>query len=156
MRISLLLSLLLVAAVAGAQDSTSINAHLMLRLMQGRWTGVLQYRDYSSDRTVQIPAEVQVRYLGNPGYRIALAYDFPKEPGHGYADTIRSLPRQQKSRPDRFVVTRSSSGDDNGKPARLTYTYTFTADSLFIRKQVRLRGAKASFVRNEYRFARAQ
>lgn len=139
--------------------------------LTGTWSGNLEYRDYQSDRTVQIPHQRTVSRSPDGSYLLSeLSFT---DPGYQvYAAELLTVnwPAVQQAyasqggiETQRFTVTRfqktssgwsaqlDGSGTDSGEPAAIRLLMTLEAQHLTIEKQVRPADESAFQFRNAVR-----
>ncbi len=161
---------------AGSRAASSSGA--LSAAMIGTWHGLLEYRDYTSDKMVRIPVEQRIArtdsagvlaqwtvYDDGPGKTI-VSRDWLRvdargggwteqpvgEPAEGNGSTTRyRLSVSRAGRDWRLLL--AGNGTDNDKPVEMRYTVRISADSTTRRKEFRAAGGAWEF-RHEYRFAR--
>jgi hypothetical protein len=137
-----------------------------LKVLEGaEWTGSLTYRDYSSDKQVEIKSNVLItRSKSDPN---AWLWDFryPLEPKANSIGEVR-LSTDGKTFRDEMVVERLKlpdgglkivtikPGQDNNKEATFRYTYMIGPKAFSIRKEVKTNDAEGYFERNSYKWTR--
>lgn len=142
----MVMTMLLVAMAAAAG---------MLADLEGSWTGALEYRDYRSDKLVQIPVAVDNEMHGNsligklvftdPGfqvYRVSVTnYDF--DAGIAYQAYIQDGGAERfesaftfEETEDGWVITQTREGEDADKPATIREITTFSGDQLITERSV--------------------
>jgi hypothetical protein len=136
--------------------------------LSGRWTGVLEYADYRTDRRVQLPTRLTA--VADPaGRTLTLAYVYTEPSGENVAsdalhemdgpagryvmgrDTMRIdvLEGFAPAGGGRMVLTGTVLDNDRQEPVR--HTLTLAGDTLRILKETRTPWT----FRNEYRLTRA-
>ena len=135
-----------------------------LRSIEGKWSGTLTYLDYSSNKPVAIASELTIsRVQGMDAWLFEHIY--PKEPkansraeiklsGDGrYFDGEEVIGRTLNAS-GLLVITTMKKGMDNGRSATFRRTFTVSADSLSIKKEVKIDGTDTYFERNTYTWTR--
>jgi len=128
------------------------------------WTGTLSYLDYSSNKIAKIPVKAQFELKGKNTIRYGIQY-----PGEAYMNSYEKIKISRRGdkldkRPivnvtkneEAFIVTTMHSGKDDNKPAEIRTTYTLSADSFLITKDVKFKGNEDFFNRSEYKFIRGE
>ncbi len=124
----------------------------------GDWQGTLTYLDYSSNKEVSIPVNLLVVKKNNKALKFN--YLYPKEPNANSKSTIKVGGNTLNGRiivgkcldSGYLMLITEDSGRDNGKPAKITFTYTISPYFFSIRKDVEVEGER--FMRNRYEFSR--
>ena len=165
---SLLAAVLLAGCAAPVPPAAPAPAPDVFAVLAGRWTGVLEYADYRSNRRVQLPTRLTASVDGT-GRTLTLAYVY-REPS-GQEVTSDAVHRIDPAAgrywmgEDSFAITASEgfgaagSGRmvltgtvvDNDRPEPARYTFSLAGDTLRILKETRTPWT----FRNEYRMARA-
>jgi hypothetical protein len=130
----------------------------------GSWQGTLTYLDYSSNKTVRIPATIDIQQLGRKP-RFTFANSFPKEPHVKWIDTLiissdslmigdeKILSREVVSDGTTRIQTEMKGVDGNdNKPALFRFTYILGYDVFAKRKEVQFVGTNEWIERHEYRY----
>lgn len=130
----------------------------------GSWQGTLTYLDYSSNKTVRIPANVDIQQQGRKP-RFIFTNSFPKEPHVRWSDTLllagngstisdeRVISREVQLDGTTHIQTECKGVDGNdNKPALFRFTYILGHDSYAKRKEVQFTGTKEWIERHEYRY----
>lgn len=160
---SLALGLWLLACPTYAQTGTATTTVSpgAVQVIEGTWTGYLEYLDYTSEKLTQIPVRLAVRRLkeGQPNWEIA--YFYTDEPHANETQRYR-LAKQGTEWGGHRIVSASqgpggaltllteANGKDNSQPAQLRYTLRVTGTELLLQKEVRYTGATDFVVRNRY------
>lgn len=164
----LLVSLSLAACAAPAPRAEPAVGAGVFAVMGGRWTGVLEYADYRSDRRVQLATRLTA-VPGEGNRTLALRYVYREPSGdtvtsrsehridtaagryvmEGDTFAIAALEGFGSAGGGRMVVTGTVLDNDRPEPAR--YTFSVTGDTLRILKETR---SPWQF-RNEYRLVRS-
>ncbi|HST58817.1 MAG TPA: hypothetical protein VLK84_09020 [Longimicrobium sp.] len=172
---AILSSLLIAAALAGCAapapappaPPAPAAAPDVFAAMAGRWTGVLEYADYRSDRRVQLPTRL-VASVDGTGRMLTLAYAYTEPSGKEVtSDAVhRFEPADGRylmgddtfavalvegfgaGAGGRMVLTGTVLDNDRQEPAR--HTITLAGDTLRILKETRTPWT----FRNEYRLTR--
>lgn len=172
MRTVVLPALLVLLSVAGcaapAPPAAPAPAPDVFAALAGRWTGVLEYADYRSDRRVQLPTRLTTSVDGT-GRTLTWAYVYREPSGQEVtSDAVHridpaaglylmgedtfAIAAQEGFGAEgggRMVLTGTVLDNDRQEPAR--YTYTLSGDTLRILKETRTPWT----FRNEYRMTRA-
>jgi hypothetical protein len=162
---------LLVAAPAEPLRQKDLHA-----AFAGQWAGHLEYRDYSNDKRVKLPTELDAS-LSPDGRSVAWSFVYQDGPGKVVksTETLTIDPEagrftflsEDGSRKDEYQVAGLSEfstsgqgtlvltapGEENGKTVDVRKTITLTPGTLTILKETRLPGAEFLF-RNQYTFTR--
>lgn len=176
------LALTTVVLFAGAANAQETPSATELRMgLTGRWTGALSYRDYQSDRLVDLPVTTTISTPGD-GVTLISQSAFDDGPGHVVWITTVSLddPATGTSRsasfrrggtpslseerlavadysaPMRWTLTYSETAEDDDEPAEIRITETRDGDALLSVKEVRpVGGGEADWrFRNQTRLTR--
>jgi hypothetical protein len=167
------------ASPAVAPQSLSLDQALQ-QALTGRWTGVLEYRDYSepagSTKRVQLPTWLTI-VSGAEGLRFVYTYDDgpnkvleeqetvvfdfaaktykAMENGHAWATyAVAGLDALKDGRGE-LVMT--GPGTENDKPAEMRVTWTIRRNLLSILEETRPAGSAEAFAfRHRYVFTRAE
>lgn len=135
-----------------------------LKVLKGKWEGMLTYLDYSSAKRVSIPVTLQVKNPADNQQTWYFHFSYPNEPGANSTDTAvidrngewfngqQVTDREKTGKGALLLVTRSAAGADEGKTFR--YTYTISRDNFIIRKEEKGLNDSAYFERNKYVFSR--
>lgn len=170
--LSLVFSLAVGTPALGAQATSVAELHAS---MVGRWTGTLEYKDYSSpDRQVTLPTilEVSAREAGGvlirsifddgPGKtvtdddRFEFSADAATLDWSGMRDatpTVFRVVSVERDTAGAIRVVAEREGEDDNKPATLRETITVEPTRFTVRKDVRFSGGEF-FVRHVFRMAR--
>ena len=137
-----------------------------LQLLTGQqWSGTLTYLDYRSNKKVSIPANLTVRPNAADKWSWIFEYRYPDEPKANSEEIVR-LSKDGKTINDEVVLERTSlpdntvrfvtekKGDDNNRRAAIRYTYSLSAKSFSIKKEVRYEDENRFFERNEFAWRR--
>ena len=133
------------------------------RLVGARWSGALVYLDYKSGKEVSIPAGLVVERAGSE--RWSFRYDYPDEPHANSSDEVEitsggsvlagaTVTERAELDGGAVRIVTERAGQDDNRDATIRTTITVGPAQLTIRKDVRLEGDDAFFMRNEYRFER--
>ncbi len=163
---------------APAQTSVVVQntAQVVYKALLGKWTGSLEYRDYSNNKRVTLPAVLEVSVSGE-----AMTWHFTYDDGPGKTvtgeetivinaqdQTFREQAAESKTPKiyhlsglndfaqqgqGQLVVT--GIAEDDSQKVDLRKTLTIMGKSLTILKEVRPPGAEFLF-RNKYTFKRAE
>jgi hypothetical protein len=155
-----LIALMLAMSIGlGAQ---SIPADLFDELLQPGWTGELTYLDYSRNKEVKIPVNMEVTKIKEGTYQIA--YTYPDEPKANSKAKIRISDDGSKLAGKKitsvddsngwWIITSEYKGSDNNEKAWLRITWTIGPDTFATKKEVKYKGDTEYFMRNEYNFSR--
>ncbi|HEY0171983.1 MAG TPA: hypothetical protein VGB98_13255 [Pyrinomonadaceae bacterium] len=159
-----LLSASLLAALAWPQ-AACVRPEDLRRLTGARWTGTLTYTDYSSNRRVSIPSNLNVTVRDGDSTSWVFEYEYPKEPKANGRREV-TLGRDGATLDGEAVVERTSledgtlrvvtekRGTDNDRAALFRFTYLIGASSFSVRKEVRRDGDDRFFERNVYSWSR--
>ena len=133
-----------------------------LQVLTGvQWSGTLTYLDYRSNKKVSIPTNLIVRPNGEDKWSWVFEYRYPDEP-KANSEEIVTLSKDGKtingevvleriSLPDRTVrFVTEKKGEDNNSPAVIRFTYSLSAKTFSIKKEVRYEDENQFFERNEY------
>ncbi len=182
MRQALVVSVLLFGGCAGRNtrdEAPAASAERWVAALEGRWQGVLEYRDYQPPhRQVELPTTLVA--ATRPDGSVAMNFEFDDGPSKKVRsrDIVRlDLPRGQFAWGEAdqdpamwsvYRVLEFASGDattrlaaervgeDDGQPAVLRQTFIVTTTSMTIVKLVQPTGGGASYVRHEYRLSRTR
>lgn len=128
-----------------------------------KWTGLLTYLNYSSEKTATIAVELKVNKLDKGVYQFV--YSYPKEPEANSKSKVkigvegRTIAKAKildvkREIDGTITIVAALNGKDNKKKAVLHFDYTFNSKSLIIRKRVKYEGTDQFFVRNSFRLKR--
>ena len=146
-------------------QSAKILPEDLRRLTGARWSGMLTYTDYTSNRRVSIPSTLIVTESAGDASSWVFEYGYPEEPKANGKQTVK-LDDGGTRLDGETVVERTSldggllrivtekRGTDNDKPALFRYTYIISASSFSVKKEVRIEGASEFFERNVYSWSR--
>lgn len=171
----LLLALLLPAHTPAQRSATDVELSTALA---GRWTGFLEYRDYSepadSIKRVTLPTWLSVTategveawhyvYDDGPGKVVDEDEQIAFDPEHSRA-TITPAGKAQQSfqvtgfaalKAGRGTLLLSGTGTDSGKPSERRLTLTVGRNMVVLLEEVRPAGTQDPFAyRHQYRFVR--
>ena len=158
--ILIILALLGVALPATAQTPARVQTSDFLKLL-GSWEGKLTYIDYTSHKPVTMPANVDIRQIGeSPAFKCYHSY--PTEPNANSTDTLvigksgttidneKVLSRKELPDGTIEIVTQEQATDGNdSKQALIKHTYTISSTMFRIRKEVLFSGDKEWLQRHE-------
>ncbi|MFN8358722.1 MAG: hypothetical protein U0264_02300 [Candidatus Kapaibacterium sp.] len=163
MRIILPLLVLLFACPgrpAQAQSLARVQSSDFLKIL-GKWEGKLTYIDYTSHKPVTMPANVEIRQIGETT-SFACFHSYPTEPNANSKDTLtignagtmidneKVLSRTALPDGSIEIVTQEQATDGNdGKQALIKHTYTISPTLYRIRKEVLFSGEKEWLQRHE-------
>ena len=151
-----------IATAALAEDAVLAPGDLDV-LTGDDWTGTLTYRDYQSDRMVEIPAELSVSKDARTGF--TLSFRYPEEPhmngrskvsvsNDGQSLNGATIIERTESNDTELSIVTMSEGEDNNLPATIRQTYVIGAWAFRIKKEVRVEGSAEFSFRNEFDFSR--
>ena len=137
-----------------------------LQVLTGvQWSGTLTYLDYRSNKKVSIPSDLIVRPNGEDKWSWVFEYRYPDEPKANDEEIVRlsedgktingEVVLERTSLPDskvRFVTEKKA--EDNNRRAVMRFTYSLSAKSFSIKKEVRYEDENQFFERNEYSWKR--
>ena len=149
------LGLLLLLSTALQAQTVTLDE---LRPLAGDWQGSLIYLDYSSNKEVSIPVNLNVEVKGDK--KLVMNYIYPNEPQANSKTVLRIGGNNLNGRlivgksleNNYLVVLTEGSGRDDGQPAKFNFTYTISSNFFSIRKDVEVEGER--FMRNRYEFYR--
>ena len=133
-----------------------------LQVLTGvQWSGTLTYLDYRSNKKVSIPTNLIVRPNGEDKWSWVFEYRYPDEPKANSEEIVRlskdgktingEVVLERTSLPDRTVrFVTEKKGQDNNRPAVIRFTYSLSAKTFSIKKEVRYEDENQFFERNEY------
>ncbi len=161
------------------RSSTDVQAAITSALL-GRWTGVLEYRDYSEPETstsrVQLPTWLTVRQVSEG---LAADYTYDDGPskivlehsvlllntaaktytvlGSDETEQISTITGLDQLKNGLGTLILAGLGKDNNHPAEIRTTWTIRRNLLSWLEEVRSRGSSGPFVfRHRYTFTRAE
>jgi hypothetical protein len=168
---------LLVSTIACAQQPQQSQQQLMLlhRLFVGSWTGVLEYRDYQSDKMVRLPTWLEIQtsprgplhltyiYDDGPTKTVverstvtldaqANTYTVTSDRDHS-SDIYRVSGYQDLLSKGLGILTMTGTGQENDKPVEVRITLTIGRNLYIFRKETREAGQEFR-TRDEYVFTR--
>lgn len=144
------------------EETIQIRSADLVAILQKDWEGELTYLDYTSNKKVSIPCNLEVSQTNSNSY--TFKYMYPDEPhaNHtfsmklrkkgAYLDKQKVISYEEKDGTKTLVTSRM--GKDDNKVAELHYTYRFNKKAFSIRKEVKPEGSNEFFFRNEYVFGR--
>ncbi len=139
-----------------------------LKVLAGDWQGTLSYKDYTSNKPVSLPVQVNVSENMDDRF-LVLSYTYPQEPKANSVDTIflsanglriNDRPivalRQLDSTMTLIVCERRGKDGNDNKPAVIRMSYTIGPEVFVIRKEVRFEDDPGNgwIRRNEYQLSR--
>jgi hypothetical protein len=178
-----LVSLVLLSIASAQSPQTAPNAEMQASLTQalvGKWTGVLEYRDYSeppdSPKRVQLPTWLSIRpapegiffdytYDDGPNKTVfshsALVADLPNRTykvfGTDAVVESYTITNPEALKDGRGTLILLGPGTDNNKPAEIRTSWTIRRNLLSWLEEVRPAGSSGPFVfRHRYVFTRAE
>lgn len=135
-----------------------------LQAANGKWSGILTYLDYSSNKPVSIPATLLIS--GKDSSCFVWEYDYPKEPGHGSKTEYcirnggqyfneRKLVQKTKEEGGLTIVLEEAGTDGNdAKPVVFQHIISMSANQLILTKMIKREGEAVFTRRNQYVFSR--
>ena len=141
-------------------------SHKDFKRLEGAWQGSLTYLDYSSGKPYTMPANVEIRRIGNTA-EYSWKNIYPDEPRANSADTV-VISSDGRYVDDEFVVSnekladgswqivteaRGRDGNDN-KEALIRHTYRISKNNFKVRKDVQFAGEQNWIMRHEYAYTR--
>lgn len=129
------------------------------------WTGTLTYRDYTTGNPTVIKSALKVEPVEGENSAWYFRMHYPDEPSHNSNGIVRLAPdgrkideetvmeRERLSGGSVRIVTEMD-GEDNDKPARLRYVYTFGSRECSIQKLTRGADDGGFRERNMYKWTR--
>lgn len=161
------LALLFASAFAGrsTQQPPRVSADDLRKLTGARWTGMLTYLDYGSNKRVSIPSALTVKQTAADGTAWDFEYEYPEEPKANGKQTLKiddggavfdgeQVVERTGLGGGGFRLVTVKRGKDNDKAALLRFTYTLDGSTFSIKKEVRPEGAAEFFERNQYNWKR--
>ncbi|GAA4318049.1 hypothetical protein [Flaviaesturariibacter amylovorans] len=118
----------------------------------GAWAGTLQYLDYSSNDTVSIPVELEVRAIPGNAVQVVLAYHYPAEADHDHNDTLSYAGSPAYS--EGLSWKTGGAGRDAGRASFILRSHQWSTNSIGIWKEVQWDHKPGFFLRNRYHFTR--
>jgi hypothetical protein len=167
MRLILTVAFGMIAALASSTVAQVATVTQMdLASLEGpKWTGMLTYVDYSSNKSTNIRSDVTVRRKPGDANVWVFSYEYPDEPkanssaevsladgGRKFADASVVERKMTSDGKLQFVTTKP--GTDNGRAALFRYSYVIGAKSFVVRKEVQFERTTEWFTRNEYNWSR--
>lgn len=167
------------AASSTPVATSSASQTALIQALQGRWVGVLDYRDYSepptSEKRVHLPTWLTIApategiscnyaYDDGPNKILfnhsALVIDLPsrtyKVLGTDAVNESYTITNPEALHDGRGTLTLTGQGADNNKPAEIRATWTIRRNLLSWFEEVRPAGSSAPFTfRHQYTFTRA-
>lgn len=163
-----------VSAPAAAKPSPAVQD--LYTALIGEWTGVLEYRDYKSDKRVKLPTwcsisankddSLRFRYIYDDGPNktvteaILVTIDPVKQtytivdPAGKDAPSVSTIAGMENLRQGRGTLVLSGTGTDNGKPAEVRTTVSIGRNLLEILRETKVAGEDFKF-RHAYTFTRS-
>lgn len=147
-----------------AADDPFIRIEDFIKLTSSKWTGSLTYTDYSSGKSVTIPAEVSIAQSDEKPSLFIFNFSYPEEPHANSVDSVlisedgksigneRIIQRFNEDSKTVIVTTRDNS--ENGKEFTYRYTYRFNPRYLYIGKEECEKGSESFLQRNYFEFNR--
>lgn len=127
-----------------------------------KWTGTLNYKDYSSDKQVSVLVNADVEKITSR--TIIYRLEYPDEPDFNSVQRLRisrdgtridGIPIVRRERVDgRLEITTRQRSSDNNVPANIEYTYKLGPNQFDIAQMVIPDNGGAPFLRNQYMFSR--
>ncbi len=154
-----------VACRAPAAADSRVAPSDLDRLAGGSWSGSLTYLDYTSGRSTQLRAALEVERKPGASRVWVLKLAFADEPGADgeselvLSDDGRSLDgetviERRELEDGLLCIVTQAEGQDDEKPATLRHVYRIGAREATAQKLVRPQGASGFFERNVYRWRR--
>jgi len=132
--------------------------------LSGTWGGSLTYVDYSTGKPYTMPANLEIKRMGNANQFI-FSNIYPNETNANSIDTLsistdgkyinKELVKSRLTLPngDIEIITEEVGEDGNdNKPATFKHTYTLGSTTYKKRKDVQFTGEKAWMNRHEYSY----
>jgi hypothetical protein len=135
-----------------------------LKLAVGNWKGSITYLDYQSNKPFTMPANLLVT-KGKNENSLVLNNSYPNEPKANGSDKIRIAKnglllnkntvtsREELENGDIQIQTEHDAKDD-GKKARIRYTYSIGSNVFTIRKEVQFEQLTDWIKRSEFTYTR--
>jgi hypothetical protein len=166
MRFFVLCIACLLIASSFAHGQSAVITPIDIQILEGpKWTGMLTYLDYSSNKRTSIKSNLTVTRKATDPAVWTFAYEYPDEPkANDASDAVledggrkffgETVIEKKYLAGKTIQVVTTQAGTDNGKKALFRYTYLINAKSLSIKKEVQIEGSSDWFERNEYRWVR--
>ena len=132
--------------------------------LSGNWGGSLTYLDYSSGKPYTMPADIEIKRIGNTN-KFVFSNIYPNETSANSMDTIsiskdgkyidKELVKSRRKLPngDIEIITEEFGKDGNDhKPAIIRHTYTLGTTTYKNRKDVQFTGKTEWINRHEYSY----
>ena len=133
------------------------------RRLEGPWEGHLMYLDYTSNKNVEIPANLVVQ-KGEGANTWYFKNDYPREPHANSIDTIvisedgKMINREKVTQHTKFLgktrVVATEHRVDEGTAKDLRFIYIISAKRFSVQKEERKSGEKNYIIRNRYEYFR--
>ena len=128
--------------------------------ISGNWVGTLTYLDYTSQKEVSIPCNLELELIAKK-QQVKLSYIYPKEMKYNSTETMnlstdgRHLDKSEiigKSRTadGALRIVTQEQGTDNRQKATIQYVIVISASTFSIEKMVKPENAETFFRRNIY------
>jgi hypothetical protein len=135
-----------------------------LKLAIGNWEGSITYLDYQSNKPFTMPANLLVE-KGNNENTLILYNSYPNEPKANNSDKIKisknrllfnkhTISSREKFENGSIQIQTEHHAKDDGKKARIRYTYNMGSYMFVIRKEVQFKESTEWIKRSEFRYTR--
>jgi len=135
-----------------------------LNLAIGTWEGSITYLDYQSNTPFTMPANLLVE-KGNNENTLVLYNSYPNEPKANNSDKIKiaknglllnkhAVTSRKALENGGIQIQTQHDAKDDGKKARIRYTYSIDRDVFVIRKEVQFEESADWIKRSEFTYTR--
>jgi hypothetical protein len=139
-----------------------------LKILEGNWVGSLTYLDYTSGKSYSMPANTSFEQSKNNSNIYLRSVGYSTEPHANQKDSMIISPNGQMLDDFTIVSLKKTSngtveiisekdgidGNDN-HPATMRRTFTITATTFVIKKEVLFKGTSTWLVRHTYSFTKS-
>lgn len=135
-----------------------------LKLALGNWEGSITYLDYQSNKPYTMPANLLVKQGKNEN-SLVLDNSYPNEPKANNSDKIRiaknglllnknEVTSREELDNDGIQIQTEHEAKDDGRKARIRYTYSIGSNVFTIRKDVQFEELTDWIKRSEFTYTR--
>ena len=135
-----------------------------LKLAIGNWEGSITYLDYQSNKTYTMPANLLIKE-GNNENTLILNNNYPNEPKANNSDKIKitknglllnknEVISKEELKNGGIQIKTEHEAKDDGRKARIRYTYSIGNTIFIIRKEVQFEELADWIKRSEFTYTR--
>ncbi|MFC4232911.1 hypothetical protein ACFOW1_13495 [Parasediminibacterium paludis] len=140
-----------------------------LKILEGNWVGTLTYLDYTSGKPYTMPANTNFEQSKNNPNIYFRSVGYSTEPHANQKDSMIISPNGQmlddftivsfkKTSNDTVEIISEKDGADgnDNKPATIRRTFSITATTFVIKKEVLFKGSSTWLLRHTYSFTKSK